>query len=394
MKIGCVTRHYYPTDQEIRITKFARTLYSFGHKFIVFCPAEEAQASLEKFEYGEIVRFKSPISGFLGKSLVAPLPISLSWVSWFVRQFRKHSIDVVIVRDLRLSLPAFIAARMCKIKTILDLGEHYPGMMEIIGKQKLAHYVIRNHVLITWLEAISVRMADLVWVVVDENRERLKSYSSRIEVVSNYPVSGDLTTEKTSPTSYDPNGPPINLISLGLIDSIRGLDLAVDAFSILYRNLGNVRLLIYGDGPHRVVLENQVKTLRLEDKVYFGGWIANSRQFEVLRGGDIGLILHKVCALTQHTIPNKLFDYMKAGLPVVSTRLGPISRILESEQCGIAVDESPESVAAGIKDLILDTKRRVLYSENGYRAVRTRYKWASEEIKVLKSIISLTRQAV
>ena len=188
MRIGCVTSHHYPTAQEIRVTKFAATLQSRGHALFVFCPGDDMQVNSEPFEYGQVIRLRPRPKGLFGKLLCAPLPISPVWVWWFCKQFRKYAIDLVIVRDLRLALPVFFAARTCGIKAILDLGEHYPGMMEILGKQNLVHYITRNRRLITWLEAISVRLADLVWVVVDENKERLKCYSSRIEVISNYPL--------------------------------------------------------------------------------------------------------------------------------------------------------------------------------------------------------------
>jgi len=169
--------------------------------------------------------------------------------------------------------------------------------------------------------------------------------------------------------------------------------MAVDSLSILAGTLGNVRLLIYGDGPFRSALESRVKELGLAERVVFAGWVPGSMRSEVLRRGDIGLILHKVCDLTRHTIPNKLFDYMSVGLPVVSTRLGPISRILETEGCGIIVDESPQGAAEGIRELILDWSKRALYSENGYKAAQFRYKWAYEEAKIVRDISLLTGKA-
>ncbi len=389
MKIGCVTRHSYPTDQEIRVTKFARTLNQNGYEFFVFCPGRDTQSSSEVFEHGEIIRLKPKITRWWGSILTVPLPINIVWAWWLWKQFRALSIDLVIVRDLRLSLPVLIAARTCHIKVILDLGEHYPGMMKIIGKQKIVHYFIRNLVFITWLEAISVRMADLVWVVVNENQERLKKYSSCIEVISNYPVTSGTSYRKNITKPFSPDGPPINLVSIGIIDNIRGLDLALASFSLLEQSLGNVRLLIYGDGPYRSILESKVQDLKLGHKIIFGGWIPHSEQFEVLRDGDIGLILHKVCDLTQHTIPNKLFDYMSIGLPVVTTPLRPIIRIVKSEQCGIIIDESPEIVASSIRDLILDRDKRARYSENGYRAMQARYRWTSEEDKLIRCVNSL-----
>lgn len=390
MKIGCVTRHPYPTAQEIRVTKFAATLHSQGCAFFVFCPGNETQVPSEPFEYGQVIRLKSRMVGRFGKLLFAPLPISPVWIWWFRKQFREHALDLVIVRDLRLALPVFLAARACGIKAILDLGEHYPGMMKIVGKQSLTHYIIRNHWLITWLEAISVRMADLVWVSVDENKERLQRYSSRIEIINNYPISIEAAARKASQRPVSSTGKPVTLIFLGLIDNIRGLDLAVEAFAILVRDLCNVRMMIYGDGFFRRALEEQVKALGLEGKVVFGGWVSETTKYEILAEGDIGLILHRVCDLTQHTVPNKLFDYMSVGLPVVATRLRPVTRILEAEQCGIAVDETPDAVAAGIKALILDMGSRKRFADNGYRAVRARYRWDGEVKKIIAGINALT----
>lgn len=391
MRIGCITRHPYPTAQEVRVTKFAETLCSRGNEFFVFCPAGDDQEAFESFEYGEIIRFQSRLPGIIGKLIYSPIPTNPVWIKWFRDQFRKFALDVVIVRDLRLALPVFFAARTCGIKAILDLGEHYPGMMEILGKQNFAHYIIRNRWLITKLEALSVRMADRVWVVVEENKERLRGYSSRITVINNYPVSvGDDVAHKVTQRAYSNAGEPVTLISLGLIDNIRGLELAIEAFAILVRELGNVRLKIYGDGFFRKALEEQVKILCLEDKVVFGGWVSASQKYEVMAEGDIGLILHRVCELTQHTVPNKLFDYMNVGLPVVSTQLGPVTRILGAEQCGVAVSENAEAVAEGVSALILDVERRKKFSENGYRAVRSRYRWDGEEKKILDDIQSLT----
>ena len=188
MKIGCITRHSYPTAQEVRVAKFAETLHSHGHDFFIFCPAGDQQGAVETFEYGEIIRFQSRLPGIIGKLIYSPIPTNPVWIKWFRDQFRKFTLDVVIVRDLRLALPVFFAARTCGIKAILDLGEHYPGMMEILGKQNFAHHIIRNRWLITKLEALSVRMADCTWVVVEENKDRLQRYSSRINVINNYPI--------------------------------------------------------------------------------------------------------------------------------------------------------------------------------------------------------------
>lgn len=118
-----------------------------------------------------------------------------------------------------------------------------------------------------------------------------------------------------------------------------------------------------------------------------------SQKYEIMAEADIGLILHKVCDLTQHTIPNKLFDYMSVGLPVISTQLKPIMKVMDIEQCGIAVSETAEAVAEGFKTLVLDMEKRSQLSDNGYVAANSRYKWDSEEEKIISDINNLIRGA-
>lgn len=389
MRIGCVTHHNYPSGQEIRTTKTAATLNDHGCKVVVFCPGSSDQPRTDAFEFGKISRFRPWFSGVWSK-LFAPLPINPFWYWWLLREFRSCELDLVMVRDLRLSLPVLFAARWLNIPAVLDIGEHYPGMMQILGKQRLVHHLIRNNWLITKLEAFSIKRADMVWVVVEENKERLKHLSSQIEVISNFPVATtDDLVHRPVHRPFNPDGEPVTLISLGLIDNIRGLDLAIDAFAIVVREMTNVQMLIYGDGDFRTSLEQKVNRLGLEDKVIFGGWVENDKKYEILAKGDIGLVLHRVCALTQHTVPNKLFDYMVTGLPVISTKLGPVTRILEKEQCGVSADETPAAVADAMMSLVADQSRRERYSQNGREAVQARYTWERESAKIFTNVSNL-----
>lgn len=389
MNVGCVTHHNYPTGQEVRTTKIAATLQAHDYGVVVFCPGARQQATRDAFEHGHIVRFRPWAGGVIAK-LFAPLPISPLWAFWLLWHFRAAQLDLIVVRDLRLALPVYFAAKILRIPVVLDIGEHYPGMMRILGKEKLAHHLIRNDWLITRLEALSVKLADRVWVVVEENKQRLASYSSKIDVINNYPalVAGaSVSVPQHRP--FSPDGEPVTLISLGLIDNIRGLDLAIEAFALVAGDLKNVRLVIYGDGFFREMLEAQVHRLGLQDKVHFGGWVDADQKYEVLAQGDIGLLLHTVCDLTQHTVPNKLFDYMYVGLPVLSTKLLPVTRILETEKCGVAVDETSISIAEGMKALILDHSLRGEFSINARDAVHARYRWETEAEKIYQKVNSL-----
>jgi len=392
MKIACITRHYYPTDREIRITKFATVLEEAGNDVCILCPGKTSGDKEETVEHGRVIRFKPLFGGFLGRLLFSPLPINPIWFLWFMFQYRKESLDIIIIRDLRLALPAIIVAKLMRKKSILDIGENYPGMMKIVGKQRFSHYFIRNIFLIRILEAISVFLADRVWVVVEENRKRLLRYTKEIniEVISNYSTFTHDNQDCIDYSPYSDTGEPIKLIFLGVVTEVRGLDLAIDAYALLQKDLKNVELHIYGDGSYLSTLVKQAKKLGLNKTIQFHGWVDNSQKNEVLKKGDIGLLLHKKCDLTETTIPNKLFDYMMVGLPIVATPVGPIARVIDDADCGVVIAEEDSLILAKeIKKLVLYDKKREKLGRNGVKAILSKYSWNAESQKLLKNIHTL-----
>lgn len=390
MRVGIVTAHRYPTPREVRVTKFAASLSGRGHECFIFCPADIGDVLEDSFEHGRILR-RGPCNGGLAARIKnLPVPINPGWTSWLSRQFQSYAIDIAIARDLRLTLPSIRAAHQCNIKLILDIAEHYPGMMEIVRKKGFGSRIFRDPRLIAWLEAISVSKADVVWAVCEENAERLARYNPLVEVINNYPIASEIAScGICGHRPYQHTGKPVRIVSFGLINEIRGLDLAIEGFAILSRVLPNIRLVIFGDGPMRQALETQAKALDLGDKVEFRGFVSFEKRYSVMSEGDLGVIFHRSCALTQHTLPNKLFDYMSVGLPVVSVPLRPVARILEDEGCGIVVRETPGDVAEGLRLLILDQARRQAMGERGRRAVVERYLWDHEEEKLERCLCEL-----
>lgn len=380
LRIGCVTQHVYPTPQEIRITRFAAAMASAGNQTVVFCPRGEKMID-DVFTYGAVRRFG--MTGAL-RVITAPMPFSPFWENWLTRVFAQERLDLVMVRDLRLAMPAIRAAGKIGIPAVLDIGEHYPGLIEMLGKQKFAHHLTRSVPLVAWLERMAVQTADEVWVVVEENRDRLAPFAKSIKMIGNYPF-----FESEAPGRKA--GRPFTFVSLGIIDNLRGLDLAIDAFACITPELPDARILIYGDGPILPELQRRVNSLGLGDRVLFGGWIAEADKYEALAEGDVGLLLHRPGVLTQHTMPNKLFDYMHCGLPVLATRLAPIQRILDAEECGLVVNYDTGEVAAAMLQLACAPDEGLCaMGEKGRVAVRLRYNWHTEARKVIERVSCLT----
>jgi len=88
------------------------------------------------------------------------------------------------------------------------------------------------------------------------------------------------------------------------------------------------------------------------------------------------LIPHLISEHTNTTLPNKLFDYMACGKPIVSSRLKPIERILMKENCGIVLKENtPEEFANVILGLYNNYKLCRELGKNGKKAFLHKYNW-------------------
>jgi glycosyltransferase involved in cell wall biosynthesis len=91
--------------------------------------------------------------------------------------------------------------------------------------------------------------------------------------------------------------------------------------------------------------------------------------------------------------PNKLFNYMNAGLPVLSVGFSEMRRILREERCGVVVaDQSVEAIVRGIEELLASPDALAAMAEAGQRAIRERYSWECVEPVLLAAYDDLGRR--
>ena len=116
---------------------------------------------------------------------------------------------------------------------------------------------------------------------------------------------------------------------------------------------------------HRQTLAGQVR---------FTGRYRSEDRARLYGETDVGLVPQPPGVSCDHTVPNKLYDYLACGKPVIVSPARPLRRIVEETQAGVVLDRcSPEAIAAAIERVRgLDLGR---LSANGLRASRGRYHW-------------------
>jgi glycosyltransferase involved in cell wall biosynthesis len=116
----------------------------------------------------------------------------------------------------------------------------------------------------------------------------------------------------------------------------RGAEEAVEAV----RELRNVLLLILGDGDSVPLLKSYVASNCLSDKVMFLPKMPYLEMMQYTACADVGLTLDKPSNLNyRFSLPNKLFDYLNAGIPVICTDLPEVAKIVQTYNVGVILND-------------------------------------------------------
>ncbi len=378
-----VLEHDYPEDE--RITKEVKTLHQNRHKVSLACITTENKATFEV--YGNIEIYRKPISKFTAKTSVGALkfPFYFNFWSEFIQSLlAKKKFDAIHIHDLPLAKVGYELSRKYNIKFVLDLHENWPVLLDLSPHTK----TFLGRVLSSqkqWLkyETKYASLADGLIVVAEEMKQRLLArgvINKHIAVVPN--TSGIDIFEKYRHIRPDPDF--ITLYYAGGITNHRGLDVVIKGIANIQLN-DNFRFWIIGKGRNEPVLKKLVRDLKLENKVFFLGWKSPREVMEHLFRSDIAVIPHLKNEHTDNTSPNKIFHYMLAQKPILSSNCNYLEKIIKETGAGLIYsDTDSEEFSALLSRLISDEKMRFRFGENGLKAAKEKYNWENTSKPLVK----------
>jgi len=140
------------------------------------------------------------------------------------------------------------------------------------------------------------------------------------------------------------------LIYQGVLRSGQGLMYLLD---IMY-NIKDTVLIVLGSGHLEKELKEKVKTLNLENKVILPGRVPPEQLLNYTAGADGGILLMEDVALNNKlALPQKIFQYLVAGIPQIVSPMPEIAGFVESENTGIVVTlDDPQTAAGSIMNLL------------------------------------------
>lgn len=305
---------------------------------------------------------------------------------------KKVKYDFVYANDLPCLKPAVLLKRKLGAKVIYDSHEIYiETLNQFFPKDstKIKRILYRCTMLVmkilgSWAEKKYLKEIDDFITVGEELKnyfEQKYSYKN-IRIVMNCPVKGRIAKPFDYRKEYHLPLNSVIVLYQGVLNTGRGLDLLLKA---MRRTSPLIYLVIIGDGVLKKQLEYDSESYNLNNKVFF----IETKDPEILQsytsGGDIGVNLLEAINLSKKfAVPNKLFQYIHAGIPVLGSYSPENDKIFNKYNIGRQTQNQEEEIAINIEKM---AKSDLLQYKNELNKASKEYCWENQEKSLLTCIL-------
>jgi glycosyltransferase involved in cell wall biosynthesis len=298
--------------------------------------------------------------------------------TWAIcRQAIREDADLYHFHDAEL-IPVALLMRMRGKKVVYDVHEDVPA--DILSKQYIPGPLRRP---IAWLAGLiemkSSRYFSAIVAATSPISRRFGFRSGDTVVVSNYPVLDEDCAVELRPWARRSASA---VVYAGLLSEDRCIREIVQAISLVRPNLEATLSLAGRFSPPGYARE--VMGAEGWRKVNSLGAVSRSDVSRLLNDARAGLCVYRPDPNCLEAAPNKLFEYMQAGLPVIASDFPGFREIIHTVGCGLLVDPlDSKSIACAIEYVLTHPEEAEQMGRRGHEAVNRTFNWASEECKLL-----------
>ncbi|PKP51539.1 MAG: glycosyltransferase [Bacteroidetes bacterium HGW-Bacteroidetes-1] len=281
-----------------------------------------------------------------------------------------HRADILLANDLDTLLPNFLISRLRKRPLIFDSHEYFTETPELVNR-KLKQKIWKN------IEKFVVSRLDEMITVNDSIANLFRhEYGLKVHVIRNLPL-------KYTPfnvLSRNDLHLPVHKKILILQGSGINVDRGAEELVMAMKQLPELLLLIIGGGDVIKSLHEMVEINGLQQQVTFLPRMPYAQMMQYTQNADLGLTLDKDTNLNYRlSLPNKIFDYIQAGIPVLASPLPEIKKIIDTYDLGtFVINHDPEMIASAIKQVFDDSDRLQQWQKNTIKAAKELC-WENEE---------------
>lgn len=352
-----------------RVLKVMKTLNRAGYQGVVSAlhrPGLEEEGSIEGVRFSRVKLKTYSLPRFLN---------AIKFVEMVIRLRRRYGkFDIWIANDFEALvlyyLVRLIGGRSKLLYDSHELQSYREGISPLKGK------------FIRWMEALVLSRKSVVFnvspgIVDIYNREFGLEHQ---KLIMNLPERNHAKTNgNIFRTQWSiPEDSTIFLIQ-GRLGRNRGLEILLSAFEELDNRCV---LVVMGYGPLKDLTVNAADRC---ENIYYQEAVPHEKIMEYTSSADWGISnVRNTCLNHYHCLPNKVFEYIQAGIPIISNDLGDIADLLRKEHLGLVMDgENKEDVKRTMRQARdMGTAK---FTEN-LRKAASKYYWGAQEEDILESL--------
>ena len=359
-----------PVDPDVRITKEADTLADAGYDVhILGWDRDKKYPEIKRSSKYTIYRIglKAPH----GIKVILYLPIW--WLFEFYRLL-KEDWDIIHAADFDTFVPAMIAAKIKRKPIVYDIFDFY-------ADEGIAPNWIRK--IAASIDIFLMKFADTV-IVVDESRltEIGIHANKNIVIITNSPK--DIF--KNGGVNKSKKNDEFTIFFAGGLRKIKGLN--IDNVITAIKGLNDVKVVIAGYGDYESELIDMSRDMK---NVEFVGKIPHEEVIDRTLNADLLFALYDPAVpINKYASPNKLFEAMMCGKPILVSNGTSMVDIVRKYNCGIVVNcRDVNEIQNAIIKLKNNSQLCKQLGESGRRAYEEEYNWEIMEERLLKLYANL-----
>ena len=361
---------------DARVRKQARTLANAGHQVTVLALKDDSVPATECIDGFEIMRI-GLASRPWGLGAIARLIKLVEYLLRCSLVALQTNAQVYHAHDANTLPIGWLAARLRRAALVYDSHEFERGRNW--GASNLPALFRRLWVL---PEQLFIRSADLVITVSTSIAEQLRQIYriQRPLVILNCPEYHRPATSDRLRQDLAIGHDQKIVVYQGAVSANRGIEPLIEGAMLL----PDIVVVVIGDGPQLPSLQRWVEQRGWQSRVYFTGYVSLEQLSSYTASADVGAALFQNVGLSHFfSLPNKLFEYLQAGLPVIVSNFPEMRSVVEQSGAGVSVSPtSPAEIAQGLQSILDDPARRAQLSAHAYQAGKV-YQWANEAEKLL-----------
>jgi len=278
--------------------------------------------------------------------------------------------ELLVSNDLDTLLPNYLVHKLKRIPIVYDSHEYFTATPELVERPKVQR-------IWKWIEkSIVPKLKSCITVNASIASLFEQEYQVPFRVVRNIPGRSADIVQPTRESLGLPENKKIVLLQGSGINVQRGAEEAVEAMQYIE----GVILLIIGGGDVLPILKKMVQELSLQKKVNFISRQTPENLAGYTTNADIGLTFDKDTNINyRFSLPNKLFDYIYAGVPVLATPLVELKNIIQRYEIGEFIENhDPQHIAESIDSMLKNEKKLAFYKANTRKAA-SELNWENEQ---------------